>query len=109
VGGLAIQKEQLAAQYLQEIMDAFVSQKAALCCALEGCRSRSRNVDARRYIEQQRIAAMAANMKLVIGGDDDKVVSPGSECEWNIAPTNANFVHLSDPNCTIDWTVVCGD
>jgi hypothetical protein len=45
----------------------FDHQKAALTSALEACRSRYRNVDARRYIESQRIAAASMNYKVVIG------------------------------------------
>ena len=105
------QKEQLASTWLAALIAMFNDQRSAMCCALEGCMSRTRNVETRRYIEQQRIQAAAAELKLIIGGDDDKVWPPiggdDDECIWNIPPTNFNLIHLSDPDCEIDWRAVC--
>ncbi len=63
--------EDVANYWLTTMSDLFDSQKAALCCALENCRSRNRNSETRRYIEQSRIAAAAADFKLVVGGQND--------------------------------------
>lgn len=47
----------------------FDEQKAALCCALEYCKSQHRNIETRRYIEQSRI--QAAQAAVVTGGSWD--------------------------------------
>ena len=105
------QKEQLANTWLTALKAMFNDQRSALCCALEGCMSRTRNVETRQYIEQQRMEGAKADFKVIVGGDDDKVYPPiggeESECIWNIPPTNFNLIHLSDPDCSIDWRAVC--
>ncbi len=66
-------KEDLLRTWLKTMVALFNEQKAALCCALENCQSRTRNVDTRRYIETQRIAAAASDFQLVIGDENDKL------------------------------------
>ena len=110
LNGIKTTKEALANTWLEAIMTLFNEQKAALCCALEGCRSRTRNVETRKYIEEQRLQAALGDFQIVIGGNGDRDWPPldsGGECFWNIAPTNYNLVHISDPTCTIDWNVLC--
>lgn len=106
------EKENLAETWLDAMMSEFNEQKSALCCALEACRSRGRNERTRQYIEQQRIQAAQADFQLVVGADEDKHFPPldnEGECTWNIAPPNYNLLHLSDPNCEVDWTGLCPD
>lgn len=62
--------ENVASYWLRVMSEVFDEQKAALCCALENCRSRGRNQDTRRYLEQSRIQAAAADYKIVIGGQE---------------------------------------
>jgi len=66
-------KEDLVASWLKSMVFLFNQQKAALCCALENCRSRTRNVKTREYIESQRIQAAAGDFSLVIDGVEDKL------------------------------------
>jgi hypothetical protein len=66
-------KEDLVAEWLKSMVFLFNQQKAALCCALENCRSRTRNVATRQYIEQQRIQAAIGNFSLVVDGAEDKL------------------------------------
>jgi hypothetical protein len=61
--------ENIATWWLTIMSAVFDEQKAALCCALEYCRSQSRNVDTRRYIEQSRIQAAQSDHALLIDGD----------------------------------------
>jgi len=106
------EKEALADTWLTAMIELFNEQKSALCCALEACRSRTRNVQTRQYIEQQRIQAAQGNYQLIIGGDDEKEFPPldaDGNCTWNIAPTNLNLTHLSDQDCEVDWTILCPD
>lgn len=105
-------KEQLALRWLNAMIELFNEQKSALCCALEACRSRTRNVQTRQYIETQRIQAALGNFQLIIGADEDKQFPPlneKGECAWNIAPTNYNLLHLSDPDCQVNWVELCSD
>lgn len=60
--------ERIVSFWLQHMSAAFDEQKSALCCALEHCKSRTRNANYRTYIEQQRIQAAQANFKLLIDG-----------------------------------------
>jgi len=66
-------KEDLVASWLKSMVFLFNQQKAALCCALENCRSRTRNVGTRQYIESQRIQAALGDFSLVIDGVEDKL------------------------------------
>jgi hypothetical protein len=66
-------KEDLVSSWLKSMVYLFNQQKAALCCALENCRSRTRNVSTRQYIESQRIQAALGNFSLVVDGADDKM------------------------------------
>ena len=49
--------EQIVSFWLTIMSGLFDEQKAALCCALEYCKSQTRNTETRRYIERQRIQA----------------------------------------------------
>jgi hypothetical protein len=66
-------KEDLVASWLKTMVFLFNQQKAALCCALENCRSRTRNIGTRQYIEQQRIQAALGNFSLVVDGVEDRL------------------------------------
>lgn len=66
-------KEELAATWLKSMVYLFNQQKAALCCALENCKSRTRNVATRQYIESQRVQAALGDLSLVIDGAEDKL------------------------------------
>jgi len=66
-------KEELVGSWLKTMVYLFNQQKAALCCALENCRSRTRNVGTRQYIESQRIQAALGDFSLVIDGAEDKL------------------------------------
>lgn len=106
------EKEQIANTWLAAMQAEFNEQKSALCCALEACRSKSRNERTRQYIEQQRIQAAMGDFQLVIGDDEEKHFPPldnNGECTWNIPPANFNLIHLSDPDCEIDWPSICPD
>ncbi|MEM3097468.1 MAG: hypothetical protein QXU32_01945 [Nitrososphaerales archaeon] len=50
-------KEELVAYWLRVMMTLFSEQKAAICCALENCRSAKRNAATRQFIDAQRIQA----------------------------------------------------
>jgi len=50
----------------------FDEQKASMCCALEHCRSQTRNQDTRQYIEQSRIQAAQSDHSIIIEGDPDE-------------------------------------
>lgn len=102
LSSIKAQKEALADSWLGAMIDAYNTQKSALCCALEAAKSRARNVDTRRYIESQAIQAMLGGYKLKGGADNNKVTPPTAE--WNIPATNSNIVHLSNPDCVVDTT-----
>ena len=109
---LKAQKEQLANTWLAAMMEMFNEQKSALCCAIEACKSRTRNVQTRQYIEQQRIQAALGNYQVIVGGEQDKEYPPmdrDGNCAWDIAPTNYNLICLTDPDCTLDWQNICPD
>lgn len=107
------EKEELAESWIAAMITQYNEQKSALCCALEACKSRTRNVRQREYIEQQRIQAAQAGYRLVIGNDEDKVYPPADAelgpCAWAIVPTNYNLLKLSDPACEIDYSAICGN
>lgn len=66
-------KEDLVAEWLKAMIFLFNQQKAALCCALENCRSRTRNTQTRQYIETQRIQAALGDFSLVVDGEEDRM------------------------------------
>jgi hypothetical protein len=66
-------KEDLVASWLKTMVFLFNQQKSALCCALENCKSRTRNTGARQYIEQQRIQAALGNFSLIVNGVEDRL------------------------------------
>jgi hypothetical protein len=68
-------KEALVRSWLRTMVELFNQQKAALCCALENCQSRTRNTTTRQYIETQRIQAALGNFSLVIDGANDRDVT----------------------------------
>jgi hypothetical protein len=71
---LKAQKEELVTIWLKAMITVFNEQKAAICCALENCRSANRNQRTRQYIETQRIQAAQADLSLVIDGIQDRKV-----------------------------------
>lgn len=72
VSRLKQEKEALVQAWLRVMIDMFTEQKAALCCALENCRSRNRNERTRQYIETQRIQAALGDFKLKIDPRDGR-------------------------------------
>lgn len=64
--------EEIVTFWMTIMAGVFDEQKAALCCALEYCRSQSRNQETRRYIEQSRIQAAHSNHSIIIEGDPDE-------------------------------------
>jgi hypothetical protein len=66
-------KEELVASWLKSMVYLFNQQKAALCCALENCKSRTRNIGTRQYIESQRIQAALGDFSLVVDGAEDRL------------------------------------
>jgi hypothetical protein len=61
--------EDIVSWWLVVMAGVFDEQKAALCCALENCKSQTRNVDTRRYLEQSRIQAAISDHSLLVDGD----------------------------------------
>lgn len=94
VANLKAAKENATRHILEDMEKNFSSQKAALCCAIEACKSRTRNQETRRYLEQTRLAAAAQNKKIVIGGESDKVYTRDSR--YNIDGANLNVLSLVD-------------
>ena len=78
--------------WLRTMADLFNEQKAALCCALENCRSRYRNNDTRRYLEQSRLRAMTSDLKTILNADPlscDRTVEQTNDpekCEVPFSP-----------------------
>lgn len=70
------EKEALVLDWLKAMSALFYEQKAALCCALENCRTKYRNADDKRYLEQSRIQAAQAELGIVVDGDLQKVRFP---------------------------------
>lgn len=106
INKIKLDNEILLESWLKTMVSVFNIQKSALCCALENCKSRVRNQDTRRYIEQSMISAAASNFKLVISsdGDDRKNtdLSAGKNC--NFAETNSDNVKYGNCNkgeCTV--------
>lgn len=64
--------EAIVSFWLTVMSGVFDEQKAALCCAIEYCRSQSRNQETRRYIEQSRIQAAHSDHSIIIEGDPDE-------------------------------------
>ena len=62
-------KEQIAAQWLQQLMSTFTNQKAALCCALGNARATTANRQAREFVESMRIQAAVGGLQLVVDGN----------------------------------------
>jgi hypothetical protein len=76
VNQLKTEKENLVRAWLSTMISLFSEQKAALCCALENCRSRQRNERTRQYIETQRIQAAQGDFALIIdGGGENRQVT----------------------------------
>lgn len=61
--------EEIVVWWLTVMAGVFDEQKSALCCALEHCRSQTRNVNTRRYIEQSRIQAAISDHSIIVEGD----------------------------------------
>lgn len=109
---LKAQKEKLANDWLDAMMGMFNEQKSALCCAIEACKSRTRNVQTRQYIEQQRIQAALGGFQVIVGGEQDKEFPPmdrDGNCAWDISPSNFNLLCITDPDCKLDWQEICPD
>ena len=91
VNQLKIEKENLVRAWLGTMISLFSEQKAALCCALENCRSRQRNERTRQYIETQRIQAAQGDFALLIDGDGENRqvtdMDAHKSCPVDISPT----------------------
>lgn len=61
--------ERVVGWWLNVMSAVFDEQKSALCCALEYCKSQTRNTDTRRYIEQARLTAATNRADLLIDPD----------------------------------------
>lgn len=61
--------EKTVAWWITVMAGKFDDQKAALCCALEYCKSQHRNTSTRRYIEQSRINAAMSGSSLIVDSD----------------------------------------
>ena len=72
VNELKRNKEELVNAWLSAMIALFNDQKAALCCALEHCKSTGRNQDARRYIETQRLLAQQGDASIAIDGRNER-------------------------------------
>jgi len=79
--------ESIVSFWISIMSGLFDEQKAALCCALEHCRSQSRNQDTRQYIEQSRIQAAQSEHSIIIAGDPDD---------------NIKSVTIMEPSCLPD-------
>jgi hypothetical protein len=78
-------REQKALEWMRTMISVFNEQKEALCCALENCRSRTRNSTERKFIESQRIAAASAGFKLEISNS-------GTEIDMDAAKPNCSNI-----------------
>ena len=94
------EKEQYVTELLGEMVTSFDEQKAALGCALEACRSKYRNADARRYIETQKIAAAAARRNLRISSLSTAGYRPSffRRCDYTVVRLDDIEVPIVDPN-----------
>lgn len=99
-------KEQIVVDWLQVMVKMFVQQKAAICCALENCRSRKRNQDEKRYIEQARIQAAQANLNIEIDNPADRIiVDLNTDRSCQVISTNAGSVTFGDADDCNDCAV----
>lgn len=91
-------KEQIVIDWLQVMVKMFVQQKSSICCALENCRSRKRNQDEKRYIEQTRVQAAQAGMNIEIDSDpeDREVIDMNTDRNCEVIATNAGSVAFGD-------------
>lgn len=95
--------EEIVTFWLNIMSGLFDEQKAALCCALEYCRSQQRNNDTRRYIESQRIQAAVSGSTIAIDGspaDDDKnvtILDPACEPDGFGSDTDNGIPNNADP------------
>lgn len=106
LAALKAAKEELATTWLQAMITVFNEQKAALCCALENCKSTQRNASERRYIEQQRIQAAQADQQLIIDGQNDHVninMDPDKTCA--VPAVDANVRRGVGCDCVLQYTL----
>lgn len=99
---LRYSKERVVRRWIKTMATIFNDQKYALCCALENCKSKYRNQDVRRYIEQSRIAAAQSDHSLVI--------SSSKEDRIQISSDDQTSCEKSDPvNDPSDGRVIYGE
>jgi len=72
--------ESIVKHWVQTMSDMFDEQKAALCCALENCISKTKNTDLRQHMENVAASAIPdAKIKIRPNGNNtDKKVIPGT-------------------------------
>jgi len=90
-------KERLATDWLQVMVTMFTQQKAAICCALENCRSRKRNSTDRRYIEQMRVQAAQSGHNITLDNKEKVLIDMNTDrnCQEPSTP-GAGSVYLGD-------------
>lgn len=91
-------KEKLAMDWLQIMVTMFTQQKAAICCALENCRSRKRNANDRRYIEQQRIQAAQAGNNITLDSKEKAFIDLNTDRNCQPVTPGTGSVYLGDPD-----------
>lgn len=98
-------KESMVQSWLRTMIAMFNDQKAALCCALENCRSRYRNQNERRYLEQSRLQAVLSGNTIVVGDEADHNVvdmNEGRHCPVSEQDdSNVVFGDCSRGECTV--------
>lgn len=101
VNRLKLDKETLVKSWLGTMVTLFNEQKAALCCALENCRSRGRNQRTRQYIESQRIQAALGDFQLLIDGEEDRQVTDMDGHKDCPVPSETTPSVVEDGDCTL--------
>lgn len=99
------QKEELVSIWLRAMITVFNEQKAAICCALENCRSANRNQRTRQYIEQQRIQAAQADISLVVDGLLDRKVVDMDPEKTCLQPGELSVRRGVGCDCAIQYTL----
>lgn len=90
-------KEDLVRVWLRVMLELFNEQKSALCCALENCKSRNRNLSTRQFIDAQRIQAAQGGFSLIVDGDDKRQytnMNEGRDCPVPTPTASINPVSL---------------
>lgn len=68
LGEMKAAKEKLVNEWLDKMIEVFVEQKTALCCATENAMTRTANQKVRERVENLRVEAATAGLQLVVDG-----------------------------------------